>query len=418
MAVKNEVVQVLRYPTPVVGDMMFYERVDSVLPKNRTYTLGQPHPNCEKYPNHKLCYVEPAGAMEDNLQLWHYIIDRDRQDEFNWEHSTCSIGGRKFDAVVRTYVTLRTAYSPTTPALGSAMPALGEVSPEGSSSSTVNALGVAVALFGSGYVLAEREETRTEMHQIDNLYVIEKRVYVKRSVISSLGYDSQFGKVLPTSVTLYHKDEIVSGGLSMSALAALPNNAYWGLQTNGIVVTWEQLSTEWYAVTSQTVVGGTFVDGVVAVHSYTSNDNYYWPPVLDSIEFMDWDRRDGGVDIYPRVNYAQEGYRGPCLTTTTVTWSKTPFTITKADQMLPTSIHYASPFFSLNVPECLHGAVDAQCDIGTTDPQYRQNVGSTRTTAATNYVDWDAANPLTAYDGQTPFRGGFLRTVKVVQKPA
>ena len=57
-----------------------------------------------------------------------------------------------------------------------------------------------LALFGSGYVLAERDESRTESQQIDNLYVIEKRVYVKKTTMSSLGYDEAFGGVLPSSV--------------------------------------------------------------------------------------------------------------------------------------------------------------------------------------------------------------------------
>ena len=415
MPLKNKLDQVLRYPTPVVGEMMFHERIDGSLPQNKIYVIGQAHWDTTRFPYHKLCYVEPVANDEDNLQYWHYLVDRDKQDEYNWERSTCSIGGRKFDSVVRTYVTLRTEFDPNTPALGSAMPVLGEVYPPLSSTSTINSLGVAIALFGTGYVLAEKDESRTDNQQIDNLYVIEKRVYVKKAVISALGYDEIFGGVLPSSVTLYHRDEVVTGGLTMLALSQLPANAYWGLQGNGVVRTWEQLSTEWYVVKEQTVVPGTFVNGVVTLASYSTNQDYDWPAVLSQIEFMDWDRRDGGVDIHPRVEMAKERYAGPCKAIVTVTWAKTPFIITKVPQMLPTSIYYSAPFFRVNVAESLHGEVALQCDIGSTDPVYSVNGGSTRTRDATNYTDWPAT--ITAADGQKQFRGGYLRTVVTIYKP-
>jgi hypothetical protein len=421
MPLINERDQVLRYPTPVFGDMMFYEKRDSTLPKNQNPVLGSAHPNSEKYPDHKLCHVEAAGPGEAGLQIWHYIVDRARQDEYNWEHSTCSIGGRKFAAIVRTYITPRTEYDPDSPALGSAMPELGEVDPEDHSTSTVNGLGVEVALFGSGYVLAEREQSRTDANQIDNLYVVERRVYVKKVTMEALGFDEAFGGVLPSSVTLYHKAEVVTGGSTMSTLAGLPANAYWGLQADGTVRTWEQLSDEWYAVKTQTVVPGTFADGVVTLENYSTNQDYYWPPVLNSITFMNWQRRDGGLDIYPYVDMAKEGYRGPCKAQVLVRWASTAFTINKVPQMLPTSIYYASPFFRINVPACLHGAVTLFCDIGSTDPTYTSNVGSSQTEPATNYTSWDQADTgtgFTAYDEQKPFRGGYLRTTITVFKPA
>lgn len=84
--------------------------------------------------------------------------------------------------------------------------------------------------------------------------------------------------------------------------------------------------------------------------------------------------------------------------------------------MLPTRIYYSSPFFSLNIPECLHGAQSIVCDIGNSDPVYDQNSGSARTFAATNYTTWPAN--IVAYDDQEPFRGGFLRTTKTIYKPS
>lgn len=416
MPITNERDQVLRYPTPVFRDMMFHEKVDSTLPKNRNPKIGQAHRDPVKYPHHKLCHVEPVSADNANDQIWHYIVDREQQDEFNWEHSTCNIGGRKFAAVERTYVTLRTAYNPATPALGSTMPLLGKNVLSDNAVTGDNSLGVEIALFGSGYVLVDRTEVRTEQQEIDNLYVVEKRIYAKKVSIASLEYDQQFGGVLPSSDTIYHRDEVVTGGSTMLTLAGAPTNAYWGLQSNGVVRTWEQLSDEWYVVNTRTIVPGTFSNGVVTVADFTTNDNYSWPAVLNTIEFMDWVKREGGEDIFPRVEMLRERYDGPCLTTVAMTWKSTPHTIAKVPQMLPTSIHYASPFFTINIPACLHPAIDLVCDIGSNDPDYTANTGSTRTTDATNYTDWPGT--IVAYDEQTLFRGGYLRTTKTVTKPS
>ena len=135
---------------------------------------------------------------------------------------------------------------------------------------------------------------------------------------------------------------------------------------------------------------------------------------------MDWTKKDGGVEIYPALRFHPEGYQGPCKNTITRTWSKTPFTIPVVEILQPTRIYYASPYFTVNIPECLHGAVAFQCDIrDTNDPKYTQNVGSTRYFAATNPDDGNTwPTTIVAYDDQEPFRGGYLRTRRVVDRPA
>ena len=84
--------------------------------------------------------------------------------------------------------------------------------------------------------------------------------------------------------------------------------------------------------------------------------------------------------------------------------------------MLSSPVTYGSPFFRLTIPACLHWAVDAQCDIGTEDPIYSQNVGSTRTTEATNHVTWPSS--IISYDDQATYKGGFLRIRKTMDAPA
>lgn len=383
-------------PTPLVGDVIFSERV--VNQTRNVPAYGTAHPNATRWPNHKLVFARERQEPEaQDVYDYFYAADRANQDSYNFSFTKADIGGTRFDAVARTYVTPRSAFTPNTPAMGATMP------------------NVPASLFTGSYVLAEKRQTRIGDQELDSLYVAEVHVYVKRCTITQLGVDSLNGEMLTETSTLYYASEIVTGSTTASALFADPANAYWGIQTDGTQRVGRQLSCEWYEITVEQVVGGTFAGGVVTVDTFSTNDNYSWPPVLDTFELLDWDRRDGGTDIFPAVRMNPEGYSGPCKTVVTRTWSPTPFTINAVTILQPTRIYYASPFFTMNVSECLHGLIAVQCDIGNSDPVYDQNVGSTRYFSATNETSWPAT--ITAYDDQVPFRGGYLRTVRVVHRP-
>jgi hypothetical protein len=506
-------------PTPLVADVIFSERVVNQTKVVPAY--GTAHPNTARWPNHKFVFARERPEPEaQDVYDYFYAADRANQDQYNFSFTKADIGGTRFDAVARTYVTLRSAFTPQTPAMGATMP------------------NVPASLFAGDYVLAEKRQTRIGDKELDSLYVAEIHVYVKRCSIRQLGVDSLNGEMLTSTSTLYYASETViegvtepqtitvtgtltpdatdtmnrvedSGGfpqfsteadgvtypatrcyyngttwvlsrhtgatlipyalwtsanctlddcpspadatgwaptlgvgvatptgtpvftddtdyspdVTAAQLFADPANAYWGIQTDGTQRVGRQLSCEWYEITVEQVVGGTFADGVVTVDTFSTNDNYSWPPVLDTFELLDWDRRDGGTDIFPAVRMNPEGYSGPCKTVVTRTWSPTPFTIEAVTILQPTRIYYASPFFTMNVPECLHGLIAVQCDIGNTDPVYDENVGSTRYFSATGppASGGDAANTwpstITAYDDQVPFRGGYLRTVRVVHRP-
>ena len=347
---------------------------------------------------------------KERQQIVHARIPREEaQLASNWEYSTCSIGGRNFPSVQRTVILVSKAdlvpsgstmdvVACNSPAIGSAMPV------ETDSIFT-----------DQGYILADRQVVRSGM-QLEPVFRVERRNYIVRSSRKNIGVDPLNGKPLWSETTLYYTGETVSEyGGTVDALFNAPTNAFWGTQSDGTRRTGTRLSCAWYAITTELVVAGTFSGGVVTIDSYDGQQRYTWPPVLDSIEFMDWVRRDGGVDIYPRFEFEPDGYSGPCAVTTTRTWKKTPFTDILIEQMQPTPVNYSSPFFNLHIPSCLHGAVTSVCDIGSTDPIYDENVGSSRTTPATVPTTWPAT--LRAYDGQTPFRGGFLRTVHIISKP-
>jgi hypothetical protein len=339
------------------------------------------------------------GQQGKQLVIRHAVIPSETdQLSSNWEFSTCDMGGTRFPSVSRTFVLLASAVAHDTPAKGSAMPFV-----EGD-------------LFdGKGYILVDRQVVRSGM-ELEPTFRVERRSYVIKSAMKSLGVDPLNGKMLTSTTTLYYATEVVTGGLTAADLFAAPTNAFWGLQTDGTQRTGQQLSCGWYAVTQETVVAGVITDGIVAVDSFETNDNYFWPPVLESFLIKEWTRRDGGVDKYPFLRFEPDGYSGPCKTLVTRTWSKDAVSIPKVAQMLPTGVRYGAPFYNLNIPECLHVEFEVECDIGNNDPVYTANAGSTETFAATNYLVWPAS--IIAYDEQTPFRGGYLRTRREVFKPA
>jgi hypothetical protein len=387
-------------PTPLVADILFSEIEDM---SRRTFpAYGTVHPNTTKWPNHKLSYIRPVENARDGIYEFFYVADRANQDQYNWEFDKADIGGVTFDAVTRTYVTLRTAFDSATPVMGATMP------------------NVPVSKFSGSYVLARRKQQRIGDKELDSLYVVDQHTYVKRCTISSIGVDSMNGLPLQSVETLYYATEVVTGSTTAATLFTTPTNAYWGLQTDGYVRTGRQLSCEWYQITSEQRVAGTTVSSgdnspYIGVSSYATSINYSLPAVLNTIDFLNWTRNDGGVDIRPAVRFNPEQYSGPCKVTITRQWKKSPFTLGNVIQLIPSRINYSAPFFELNIPECLHGVIQAVCDIGTSDPEYTQNTGSRRYFSATNYTEWPAT--FTIEDSQEPYAGGFLRTTSVLQTP-
>jgi hypothetical protein len=384
------------FPTPLVGDVLFSQIEDCTRKDFPAY--GTPHPDTAKWPYHKLVFIRAVENQRDGIYEFFYAADRSSQDLYNWEFTKADIGGQNFDAVQRTYVTPRASFAPATPAMGAAMP------------------NVPNNLFSGSYVLAQRRQTRIGEQTLDSLYVADVHVYVKRCTIRNIGTDELNGKALYSTETLYYATEVVTGSLTASDLFAAPTNAYWGLQTDGTERSGRQLSCEWYAITVKQVIAGTIVGGVVDVGSYNTNQRYYWPAVLGSYELMDWERNDGGTDIYPKYTFEPDAYNGPCRALVERTWSKTPVSpLTVLEPMLPTPIGYACPYFTLSIPECLHAAVVSACDTSSSDPVYVTNVGSARTTPATNYLTWPTS--IVASDEQDPYRGGYLRTKVTVYPP-
>lgn len=385
---------VLLWPTPERKDLLFYVERSGDLPDSQNWKFGDPYPDRIKYPDHRLVHVSPQTA--DKWSRWYYASNRINQDAYNWEFTKCDFAGNEYSAIRRTYLIPRSEFSETEPAMASANP------------DTPN------DLFAEGYILASRQQQRTGDETLDSLYVIEVRIYLKRCALTGTSVDQLNGGTLASSYYIYHISETI-GEQTVLDLVSDPTDAYWGVQTDGTSRTFKALSCEWYRFDTEQLVSGTETDGVVDIGSYLASVNYNWPPVFSALEFMDWERRDGGVDIRPRVEFDPDGYNGPCFALISRSWSKTPQILTTPTQMLPTPVIYSAPLFSLQIPSCLHPAITAVCNTGSADPVYKLNSGSARTTPATNFTAWP--DSITASDDQAPLRGGYLRTMVTVYKP-
>lgn len=111
--------QVITRPTPKVADLLFYELKDSRIPKyTNPPAYGTPHPDRDRYRNHKLVLVD--NADESGWTRWWYAADREAQDDYNYSVSYPYAGDEAFPRYTRSYIIPRDEYVPLV--MGSADP--------------------------------------------------------------------------------------------------------------------------------------------------------------------------------------------------------------------------------------------------------------------------------------------------------
>lgn len=220
--------------TPDKRDSLFYVEKSGDLNANKDdqWNYGDAYRGRVAFPNHRLVYVSPQTA--DKWSRWYYAAPRVNQDAYNWQHTVADIGGTRFSAVQRAYVSLRSEYKPLEPTMGSVMP---NEPPD---------------LFTETFILANRNETPTGQQEIDSLFIAETLVYVKRVTITEVGIRQRTGKGEFDVTTLYYRGEVVTGSSTIEALVADQANAYWGAQADGSFRGVNQLSENWFAVTLRT----------------------------------------------------------------------------------------------------------------------------------------------------------------------
>ena len=177
--------------TPTGTDLIFSEVGTMPNPKP---DYGSAHYDATNFAGYKLAYIapeDPSGLMF----TFFYVKARAGEDAYNFEFTKADIGGTKFDAVSRNYVTLRSAFTPDTPTMGATMADV----PAGKFSD-----------FAS-FVLAERKQQKTNDPKIDNLFIIDQQVFVKRAALIRNDFDEALGGNLQTTQRLYYRGESVSG---------------------------------------------------------------------------------------------------------------------------------------------------------------------------------------------------------------
>lgn len=353
--------------TPLVADVIFTELVDCNRRELPAY--GTPHPDTNKWPNHKLGLIKPfADGKREEIYTFYYVADREQQDLYNWEYAQANIGEQKFDAITRTYVIPRS-----------------EFSEEESFELTDSAL-------------IDRQIKRSGDPEIDSLYVIVQNTYAALSTLVRYDYDSEFGCFLRTSQTL------IAGNAPPAGSGPAGN----------IVTEYQQLTSRWYVQIEREIVCESLMDGI----TYNVTVDYQFPAVLSDVTRQVWNRRDGGAEIYFVPIFSRNAYRGECEGRVHEQWFSSPQTVPLSSvfnpQPLPIDIN--SPFFSLSIPACLHGSVDIEWVTGTSDPTYEPTF-ATYTFGATNPSTLNSGDEVLAKVDQKRLRGGFLVTQVYVTIP-
>lgn len=107
--------RVLTYTTPDTRDTLFYEERRTHIPRNDTtqasISIGDPHPDSVKFPNHVLVHIEP-GDENGNTEKWWYAATREAQDAYNAEVTYPYAGLETCPRYSRVFVYRRDEYTP------------------------------------------------------------------------------------------------------------------------------------------------------------------------------------------------------------------------------------------------------------------------------------------------------------------
>ena len=415
--------RVLSFTSPDLRDLFFWERdtlsrvdyTDLVNDTNRAY--GTAHPDTVKFPNHKLVYWEldpdfPAGSDgQDSLRVRkYYVADRADQEKYNFEFTAANIGGQKFNAVKRTFITSRSSWDENAPAMGAAM----SREPDNK--------------FPTGYILAQREQRRIGSKELDALYIVEVLTYVERVNIVNQRLDPATGGILNTTETLYYRGEDYVGLSSTQNIeSAADNSAQWGLSDAGVNKEVQQLSHDCWMVTAQDVIpqGLSSEYGGKVIREYDTWQNFTWPSVVDSLHFNTANRKDGAsqTTVTVRMKEGKDGFSGPTQMTVKQVWKKTRFTSSDSipDPVVfkTSSAKYSGIQYKVSVSRVLTPAITLIDFIGTKHPTYKMGdyAYPKPWCRASDPTDW----PSSVFPGsvtQKPFRGGYLLEVVSVHPPS
>jgi hypothetical protein len=171
------------YPTPIIGDVLFSEVRDCTRIEIPEY--GTPHPNTNKWPDHKLVFVKTVDIERDGIYEFFYAAERENQDLYNFSSGYRNVvgnaGGREFRVVQRSYVTLRDKFQPMDIEFATPMMDV----PEGKFDDIE-------------YVFFDRQQQPIQDQELNALFVAEVHTYIEKAFLDyKISYSTQKGDVVP-----------------------------------------------------------------------------------------------------------------------------------------------------------------------------------------------------------------------------
>tara|TARA_R100000655_G_scaffold18693_1_gene39271 strand:+ start:169 stop:1461 length:1293 start_codon:yes stop_codon:yes gene_type:complete len=414
---------VLTFVSPNVQDLLFYETVDAQRVGRTPPTYGTAHPNTDKFPDHKLVYVKQSDPT-GQLYQYFYAASRSSQDNYNFEYSQASLGSSKFNTVVRTYVVPRDDFEEDASTLEA-----GDVMPTEPASANFS---------GKGYILMTRQQKRLGDRELDGYFIIEQRVYFVREDLETLRWDEMSGSNLKTTVSYFALGETPSGGgANIQTLIGDADNAYWSatIEYRDSTTTpkkavafykeGRQVSSDWFEVIKTETIAGTTTDGTIdadttlLIEELDTSVNYTFPPVLQDISVVNWERHDGQMQSNPEYHMNPEGYSGPCKAKVKKEYKVSEFDgageVPSAKAMQPQSFSFSTPYISLRIPACLMNGGEVGFTTGTTDPVYKYTV-YTKQLPVTEPSSWPTSIDVRVT--QQNARGGFIKETTTVYPPS
>ena len=195
------------FPTPIIGDVLFSEVRDCNRGKDPFPEYGTPHPNADRWPNHKLVFIKPVDIERNEIFEFFYAADRENQDLYNFAFGLQSVGpNRQFRAVQRTYITPRADFKPLDIEFATPMPDV----PKGK-------------FDGVEYVFFTRQQQPIQQDELNSLYVAEVHTYIEKAFLDDkLSYAAQRNDPLPEKFQILipqqSTEEIVEGEAAMPTL--------------------------------------------------------------------------------------------------------------------------------------------------------------------------------------------------------
>jgi hypothetical protein len=401
--------------------------------KSGGFNYEDPHPDKSKWPHHRLVSFQNVPDQGDSVYVLFYAADRKFEDLYNWEHSKADLGGYKFDTITRSYIVRRTAYNPSSPLLGTAMPDV----PAGK-------------FDAANYHLISRSQDRISQRsaraeasigqaELDSTYVVEVRTYIDREEIVESTYDISVNGNLYTRSNIYIRGEDYDSTVNIED--AVLDDRLWGVNSTAQLTTFKQVSDDVWVVTTQDLVPQNLFSQVISIWGgtiiriYDTSDVYAWPAVMgsdgvpeytgaDPFETMDWVTQEGATRNFSRPRYRRTAKRMKTRAVVHQEWlSQTQLDAAEAagtldiiDDLDPKSFYYPSPLLTVNIPPSLHQGGTIVSDTGSNDPFWASNAASTRTYPATTLTDWPEY--VIADIDVKPFRGGYLVTQLKIYNPA